>query len=223
MINFIKSIDFTSIHVPSEDTASSDESKVTEFITCFFTSLSETIIKQSPPKTSPKQLIERNLFWEQDTPTKPCSYHDPASESTSNPSQMSHEALDESLPIPAMESNVTQQAPALCVENLNVDVTEATLRIFFGRVGGVTSVSISHDPVTRNSNGIAHVKFINMEYGMQSFSNPLNISHGHQTSSDACIPIFHFQRHRITHQIQTSLCLALTSPKTQFTSAIHTN
>ena len=90
---------------------------------------------------------------------------------------MSREALVESLPVLAKESDIAQQVPALRVENLNVDVTETMLRKIFGRVGGVTSVSISHDPVTRNSNGIAHVKFINMEYGMQSFSNPLNISH----------------------------------------------
>ena len=93
--------------------------------------------------------------------------------STSNPSQMSRETVDESLLIPAAESsNITQQAPALRVENLNVDVTETMLRKVFGRVGGVTSVSISRDPVTRKSNGIGHVKFINVDYGMHSFSKP---------------------------------------------------
>jgi RNA recognition motif-containing protein len=61
------------------------------------------------------------------------------------------------IPILASESKVTQSVPALHVENLNVDVTEAMLRNVFGRVGGVTAVMINRDPVTRKSNGIGHV------------------------------------------------------------------
>ena len=86
---------------------------------------------------------------------------------------MSCEAVDESLLVPATESNIKQQIPALRVENLNVDVTEKTLRKVFRRVGGVKSVSISRDPVTMKSNGIGHVKFINMDYGMPSFQTLL--------------------------------------------------
>ena len=34
-------------------------------------------------------------------------------------------------------------------------------------------MSISRDPVSRKSNGIGFVKFINMEYDLQSFQTPL--------------------------------------------------
>jgi RNA recognition motif-containing protein len=104
--------------------------------------------------------------------------------STNNPSQMSCETLNESLPIPATESNILQPAPVLRVGNLNVDVTERTVRKVFGRLEGIISPSISRDSVTRNRNGIGLVKFINVEYDIQSLQtlltsantalNPLN-------------------------------------------------
>ena len=86
---------------------------------------------------------------------------------------MSPEAVYESLLVPATEFDIKQQAPALHVENFDVDITETTLRKVFGRVGGVPSLSISQDPVTGKSNSIGHIKFINMDYGMQSFETSL--------------------------------------------------
>ena len=169
VLNIISSFDFTSISVPFEEAALSDEITTSEFLASFFSSLSETVIKNSPPKISPKKIIERTLLPEPDTPTRSTLYY-PLS-STGDSSQMS--GLEKSFPIQATEFKVTQQVPALRVANLNVDVTETMLGNFFGRVGGVTAVSLSRDPVTGNSNGIGHVKFINMDYGMQSFQTPL--------------------------------------------------
>jgi hypothetical protein len=97
VINFIKSVDFTG--APFDDTTASDESSTADFITSFFISLSETVLEHSPPKTSPKKIIEGTLFQEPDTPTKSHAHVHPA-HSTGNASQAPCEALDNSFPNP---------------------------------------------------------------------------------------------------------------------------
>ena len=61
LLNLIQSIDFDDVHISDEYSASNNEDDIAVFFTEVCSALSRVLIKQSPPKSTPRKLLERNI------------------------------------------------------------------------------------------------------------------------------------------------------------------
>src|SRR5436190_22542804 len=70
VMDFIDSFDFPDIEITSEVGMSGDEVKSEPFVKSFFEALAAVILKRSPPKMSPKKLIEKMHEIEYESPLR---------------------------------------------------------------------------------------------------------------------------------------------------------
>ena len=61
LLNLIQSIDFDHVLISDEYSASNNEDDIAIFFTEVCSALSRVLIKQSPPKSTPRKLLERNI------------------------------------------------------------------------------------------------------------------------------------------------------------------
>ena len=61
LLNLIQSIDFDHVLISDEYSASNNEDDIAVFFTEVCSALSRVLIKQSPPKSTPRKLLERNI------------------------------------------------------------------------------------------------------------------------------------------------------------------
>src|SRR5438045_2099641 len=61
LLNLIHSIDFDHILISDEHSASNNENDIAIFFIEICSALSRKLIKQSPPKSTPRKLLERNI------------------------------------------------------------------------------------------------------------------------------------------------------------------
>ena len=75
VIYFVESMSFEFIQIPIEMTTSADQDLTVAFIQAFCDALADSLVKASPPKSSPEKLVERIKSPQMDTlmkiPTKP--------------------------------------------------------------------------------------------------------------------------------------------------------
>ena len=61
LLNLIQSIDFDHVLISDEHSASNNENDIAIFFIEICSALSRELIKQSPPKSTPRKLLERNI------------------------------------------------------------------------------------------------------------------------------------------------------------------
>ena len=113
LLAFIQSIDFIDISVPVRFAASQDERDFEPFVTSLCANLAKTIIRKSPPKSSPSKFLSRLSPVELDTRTKAVSHGNPFDISPPRTSQQSADTIEDSIPFAVISSSLkTVDTPA---------------------------------------------------------------------------------------------------------------